>query len=197
MAKPLNLLLGIHHHQPVGNFDKVFAEAFRKCYKPFLDLLEKYPDVKISLHHSGPLLDWALENEPDYLPKLVKLVKKGQIEIMGGGFYEPILPILKTDDAIGQIKMMQDFWKKHADFQPKGMWLAERVWEPSLASLLCDAGMKYTILDDEHFRHAGITDPTLLNYYTTERAGKTVAIFPSDQRLRYMIPFKQDRKSVV
>ncbi|PIU54629.1 MAG: hypothetical protein COS89_09820 [Deltaproteobacteria bacterium CG07_land_8_20_14_0_80_38_7] len=191
MAKPLNLLLGIHHHQPVGNFDKVFAEAFRKCYKPFLDLLEKYPDVKISLHHSGPLLDWALENEPDYLPKLVKLVKKGQIEIMGGGFYEPILPILKTDDAIGQIKMMQDFWKKHADFQPKGMWLAERVWEPSLASLLCDAGMKYTILDDEHFRHAGITDPTLLNYYTTERAGKTVAIFPSDQRLRYMIPFKQ------
>jgi alpha-amylase len=118
------------------------------------------------------------------------MVKRGQIEIMSGGYYEPILPILKPSDAMGQIKMMQEFWKKHAGVTPKGMWLAERVWEPSLAGVLPDAGMQYTILDDEHFRHAGLTEPTLLNYYLTERAGKTLAIFPSDQRLRYMIPFR-------
>jgi len=190
MAEPLYLLLGIHHHQPVGNFDHVFADAFNHCYWPVLNLLDAHPDIKISLHHSGPLLDWALAKEPDYLPTLVRMVKRGQVEIMGGGFYEPILPILKSSDALGQIKMMQEFWKKHAGVTPKGMWLAERVWEPSLAGLLPEAGMQYTILDDEHFRMAGITDPTLLNYYLTERAGKTLAIFPSDQRLRYMIPFK-------
>lgn len=190
MAEPLYLLLGIHHHQPVGNFDHVFADAFKNCYWPILNLLDAHPDIKISLHHSGPLLDWAINKETDYIPTLVRLVKRGQIEIMGGGYYEPILPILKTSDALGQIKMMQEFWKKHAGVTPKGMWLAERVWEPSLAALLSDAGMSYTILDDEHFRHAGLTDPTLLNYYLTERAGKTLAIFPSDQRLRYMIPFK-------
>jgi len=191
MAEPLYLLLGIHHHQPVGNFDHVFAQAFKQCYWPLLTILEKYPDVKISLHHSGPLLDWALEREPNYIPTLVRMVKRGQMEIMGGGYYEPVLPILKSGDAMGQIKMMQEFWQKIAGCTPQGMWLAERVWEPSLASLLPDAGMSYTILDDEHFRHAGITDPTLLNYYLTERAGKILAIFPSDQRLRYMIPFRQ------
>lgn len=190
MAEPLYLLLGIHHHQPVGNFDHVFAGAFKHCYWPFLNLLETHPEIKVSLHHSGPLLDWALKKEPNYIQTLVGMVRRGQIEIMGGGYYEPILPILKPADALGQIKMMQEFWKKHAGVTPKGMWLAERVWEPSLAALLPDAGMSYTILDDEHFRHAGITDPTLLNYYLTERAGKTLAIFPSDQRLRYMIPFK-------
>jgi len=190
MAEPLYLLLGIHHHQPVGNFDHVFSMAFKNCYWPFLRLLEEHPDIKISLHHSGPLIDWASKKEPGYLTTLVNLVKRGQVEIMGGGYYEPILPILKPSDALGQIKMMQEFWLKEAGVTPKGMWLAERVWEPSLAALLTDAGMKYTILDDEHFRHAGITDPTLLNYYLTERAGKTLAIFPSDQRLRYMIPFR-------
>ncbi|MFH1874343.1 MAG: alpha-amylase/4-alpha-glucanotransferase domain-containing protein [Pseudomonadota bacterium] len=190
MSKTVNLLLGIHHHQPVGNFGQVFSEAFQKCYWPFLNILEKYPAIKISLHHSGPLLDWALAHENDYLPTLVRLVTRGQIEIMGGGYYEPILPILKTTDALGQIQMMQKFWQKQAQVTPKGMWLAERVWEPSLASVIYDAGLAYTILDDEHFRHAGLTDPTLLNYYLTERAGKTVAIFPSDQRLRYLIPFK-------
>lgn len=190
MSEPLYLLIGIHNHQPVGNFGHVFEEAFKKCYWPLLNILEQYPDIKISLHHSGPLIDWAKKNDEKYITTLVNLVKRGQVEIMGGGYYEPILPILKPSDALGQIKMMQDFWEKEADFTPKGMWLAERVWEPSLASLLADAKMSYTILDDEHFRHAGITDPTLLNYYTTERAGKTVAIFPSDQRLRYLIPFK-------
>ncbi len=190
MPEPLYLLLGIHHHQPVGNFDHVFAMAFKNCYWPILNLLDGHPDIKISLHHSGPLLDWAVKKEPNYIPTLVRLVKRGQIEIMGGGFYEPILPILKPADALGQIKMMQEFWKSHTGVTPKGMWLAERVWEPSLAGLLPDAGMEYTILDDEHFRHAGLTEPTLLNYYLTERAGKTLAIFPSDQRLRYMIPFK-------
>lgn len=190
MPEPLYLLIGIHNHQPVGNFDHVFEDAFKKCYWPLLNILERYPDIKISLHHSGPLIDWAKKNDPNYITTLVNLVKRGQVEIMGGGYYEPILPILKPKDALGQIKMMQDFWEKEANFIPKGMWLAERVWEPSLASLLSDAGMSYTILDDEHFRHAGMTDPTLLNYYITERAGKTVAIFPSDQRLRYLIPFK-------
>ncbi len=190
MAKKVNLLLGIHHHQPVGNFGHVFNEAFAKCYWPFLNIVEKYPAIKVALHHSGPLLDWALEHEKDYLPTVVRLVKRGQIELMGGGYYEPILPILKKKDALGQIQMMQEFWQKHAQVTPQGMWLAERVWEPSLATTLHDAKMNYTILDDEHFRHAGLTDPTLLNYYLTERAGKTVAIFPSDQRLRYLIPFK-------
>lgn len=196
MSKPLYFLMGIHHHQPVGNFGEVFKMAFEKCYRPVLSTLEKYPFVKISLHHSGPLLDWAEQHEGDYLDRVVKLVKRGQIEILGGGFYEPILPILKPKDALGQIEMMQKFWEKRTGLCPAGMWLAERVWEPSLAALLNDAGIKFTILDDQHFRHAGLTDEILLGYFKTERAGKVVSIFPSDKTLRYIIPFRQPHEVV-
>jgi 4-alpha-glucanotransferase len=191
MGEPLYLLLGIHHHQPVGNFDGVFAEAFAKCYRPLLEALERHPRVRISLHHSGPLLDWAEAREPGYLDRVMALVARGQIEIMGGGYYEPILPIQKPRDALGQIEMMQRFWEARSSTRPAGMWLAERVWEPSIATLMADAGMAYTVLDDQHFRHAGITDETLFDYYRTERAGKAIAIFPTDKTLRYLIPFRE------
>lgn len=191
MAEPIYLLLGIHHHQPVGNFDGVFQRAFESCYRPLVDALERHPNVKISLHHSGPLLDWALEREGDYLGRVAELAKRGQIEILGGGYYEPILPILKPMDALGQIEMMQKFWEWRMVPRPRGMWLAERVWEPSLAALISDAGMEFTILDDQHFRMAGMVDEYLFGFYRTERAGKSVSIFPSDKMLRYMIPFKE------
>lgn len=188
--EPIYLLLGIHHHQPVGNFDAVFKMAFEKCYTPFLDAMEHHPQIKFSLHHSGPLLDWALVHEGNYLDRVAHLACRGQLEILGGGYYEPILPILKPSDALGQIDLMQQFWIKRTGKSPAGMWLAERVWEPSLASLMNDAKMAFTILDDQHFRHAGLTQEMLFGYWCTERAGKTVSIFPSDKTMRYQIPFR-------
>lgn len=186
----INLLLAIHNHQPVGNFGHVFEKAFKQCYWPILNTLAEFPKIKISLHHSGPLLDFAKEHEPNYIPTLVKLIKSGQIEPLGGGYYEPILAIIPPKDASGQLKMMSDFWEATASYKPQGVWMTERIWEPSLTTLLADSGVKYTILDDEHFRAAGIIDDFILNYYLTERHGKTVSIFASDKTLRYQIPFK-------
>jgi predicted glycosyl hydrolase (DUF1957 family) len=36
------------------------------------------------------------------------------------------------------------------------MWLAERVWEPHLAKPIAEAGVEYVILDDNHFKAAGL-----------------------------------------
>ncbi len=186
----IHLLLAIHNHQPVGNFGHVFEKAFKECYWPLLKTIAEFPKVKVSLHHSGPLLDWAREHEPDYLPALTKLIRAGQVEPLGGGYYEPILAVIPPNDAKGQIEMMRDFWKAESGVAPRGIWMTERIWEPSLASLLAENGVEYTILDDEHFRAAGVVDEYILNYYLTERHGKTTAIFASDQKLRYYIPFK-------
>ena len=48
-------LLGVHAHQPVGNLPEVFAEAYRRSYVAFLDVLEEYPRVPFALHYSGVL----------------------------------------------------------------------------------------------------------------------------------------------
>jgi len=102
---PLRLCLVLHNHQPVGNFGGVFEQAYQDSYLPFLDLFESYPaELRISLHTSGPLMEWLDEHHADYVDRLARLVASGRIEIIGGPFYEPILTMIPSRDRIGQIE---------------------------------------------------------------------------------------------
>lgn len=186
-ARPFIFVL--HSHQPVGNFEHVFEDAFKRCYKPVTDVLAQHPGVKAGLHFTGSLLEWIAREHGGYLDELARLVDRGQIEILGGGFYEPILSTLPDSDASGQIEMMALFCQRYFGRRPEGMWLAERVWDPDLPRVLAPCGIKYTLLDDTHFRAAGISDEVLDGHYLTEKAGHSVAIFPIDKGLRYRIPF--------
>ncbi len=191
----VTLLLAIHNHQPDGNFGEVFAQGYDDCYARILGALEEAPHVRCALHHTGPLLEWIERERPDYFGRMRALVARGQVEVLGGGFYEPMLAVLPERDALGQIRMMSDYCAHNFGAAPTGMWLAERVWEPGLPRLLAEGGVRFTLIDDGHFRYAGEGGP-LHGYYATEKAGTAIAIFPIDQRLRYAIPFAEPGKAV-
>jgi alpha-amylase len=188
--KKIRFCFGIHNHQPVGNFGWVIEQAYQQSYFPFLELLEKYPGIRISLHFSGVLFDWVKEHHPEGIGLIKRLVEKGQVELLTGGHFEPILPAIPDRDKIGQIAMQTEFIKSQFGVDPSGMWLAERVWEPNLPKILSQAGVKYTILDDIHFRYSGLADSQLNGYYLTEDEGKSLALFPISKKLRYAIPFE-------
>lgn len=186
------LLLAFHNHQPVGNFRWVFETAFADCYLPFLREIRRHPAVRFAAHYSGPLLEYMRERETEAWDILSELSARGQVELLGGGFYEPILTTIPEADRIGQLRMMSDFLELHFGARPRGIWLTERVWEPSLAGTLARAGIEYTLLDEEHFHYAGIRD--LHAYYLTEDEGLPLKLFPIDKRLRYLIPFQAPEK---
>jgi 4-alpha-glucanotransferase len=117
------------------------------------------------------------------------MVRRGQLEIISGGFYEPILSVIPPQDQQAQIAKLTEKIRELFDYDPVGMWLAERVWEQPLASVLHDAGIKYVLLDDTHFISAGLREEDLNGYYLTEDKGKTLAAFPISKALRYTIPF--------
>ena len=194
--KSINLIFGCHSHQPVGNFSFVFEEAYEKAYLPFIDVLERFPDVKVTLHFTGPLWDWFAAYRPDFIKRLARLVQHGQIEIMGGGYYEPLLCAIPERDAIAQIKRMQQFCLENFGKKPRGMWLTERVWEPHMASILARAGIEYTALDDAHFLCSGLAPKQLFGYYMTDDEGHLLKVFPILEKLRYLIPFHQVCKSI-
>jgi hypothetical protein len=180
----------------VGNFPHVFREAYDKAYLPFLEILEKHPKVPISLHTSGPLWEWIEQEVPDYFDRVKTLVDAGRIEILSGAFYEPILSIIPDEDKLGQLKLMNLMVQQRFAYQAKGMWLAERVWEPHLAKTIAQAGIKYLPLDDYDFMNTGLRETDLLGYYTTEEDGQSVAVFPISQRLRYAIPFEEPEETL-
>ncbi len=186
----ISLSLLIHAHQPFGNFHNVMEEAYANCYLPFVEMLARHPAVRISLHYSGCLLEWMEEHHPDYFGRLEELVERKQVELVGGGFYEPILAVISPEDCQAQLSLMTAFLKERWGVEPAGAWLAERVWEPQIAATLAQAGIQYTLVDDTHFLAAGLEPEQLFGYYVTEELGHTIKIVPGSKRLRYLTPFR-------
>ncbi|MBI1750123.1 MAG: DUF1926 domain-containing protein [Acidobacteria bacterium] len=185
----LHLCFLIHSHQPAGNFEDVLERAYEHSYKPFLELLVRHPAVHMGLHYSGSLLEWIEKAHPEFFELLRSLVQRGQVELIGGGFYEPILISIPLGDRLEQIRRLSDYLEKHFGRRPEGAWLAERVWEPQLPSTLALAGVGYTLVDDVHFLAAGFEPSQIHGYYTAEDLGSAVKLIPGLQKLRYLVPF--------
>ena len=189
--RPLTLVLIVHDHQPVGNFDHVIERAHADAYAPFLAFLERHEGLRIALHTSGPLLEWLEAHDRGYLTRLRRLVEAGRIEPWGGGFYEPILAAIPERDRRGQIERMAAWLARELGRAPRGAWLTERVWEPGLAASLARAGVSCTAADDAHFLAAGLDRDQLWGHFITEDQGERLAILPIHRELRYAVPFRE------
>jgi 4-alpha-glucanotransferase len=194
--KAINLLFAVHNHQPVGNLEEVFSASWEKGYDPFLRMLEKHPGFRVSLHYSGALLEWLEENRPDFAKRLRALADRGQIELLSGGFYEPLLPFIPEKDALGQVRLSNQYLAEKFRVRPRGFWLAERIWSPTLPRVLASTGLKYTVVDDSHFRYAGFSEEDIFGYYVTECEGFPLSLFPINKRLRYAIPFRPPEETL-
>jgi len=189
MPQKFHLALLIHAHQPCGNFEHVLEKAYDTSYLPFIEHLEKHPGVHVGLHYSGPLLTWIEEHRPEYFVRLKSLAQSGQVELVGGGFYEPILVSIPQEDQREQITRLAAYLEEHFGKRPSGAWLAERVWEPQLPTALAAASVAYTLVDDMHFLAAGFEPEELFGPYVAEDRGQTVWLYPGQKKLRYLIPF--------
>ena len=193
----MRLVLGIHNHQPVGNFDHVIAEIYDKSYLPYLEVAERHESYRFCLHVTGPLLEWMQHHRPEYLERVAFLVRAGRVEMLGGGFYEPVLAAIPERDRIGQLRMTADWLETHVGAPSAGVWMAERVWEPHLAGSLSRAGIKFALLDDYHFVQAGVDPETLTRGpLLTDDLGAEVALLPINEHLRYTIPFQDPEETV-
>ncbi len=189
--KELKLAMVFHCFQPVFNFDGEIEEAYTKSYLPFLKVVEKFPAIKATFHYSGNMLEWFQKRHPEYLDLIRKLLDRKQIELMGGGLFEPVMVLIPEIDRKEQLllnsRMIQDMFGA----RPRGAWLAERVWEPEIAETFFKAGIEYTVIDDNHILRAGLSKKDVFSPYRTGGDKNPVTLFPSLRELRYYIPFRK------
>ena len=186
----IHLGLVIHNHQPVGNFPWVFQQVYEESYLLMIEALEQHPTVRLSLHYSGSLLDWFEEAHPEFLERIAVLVRRNQVELVSGGYYEPILSSIPDRDKIAQIRRLTERLSRDFGVNASGMWIAERVWEPDLPRLIREAGIEWTILDDVHFKNVGLEDKDLYGYYATEDQSSILKVYATSKKLRYTIPWR-------
>jgi len=190
--KTIKFIFALHNHQPVGNFDSVFADTYEKAYKPFLELVKSYPGIAVSLHYSGSLLEWLVANRPEFTGTVQALSDRGNVELLSGAYYEPMLTTLPLRDQIGQIKLQNALLRNEFGYTPSGMWLPERVWTSAMPFTIHECKLKYTVIDEHR-----ITDhPPLKGYYNSEYEGRTAGIFSVSETLRKMIPAASPEKVI-
>jgi 4-alpha-glucanotransferase len=152
--------------------------------------------VRLGLHYSGCLLEWIEAHHPEYIEKLRQLVARKQVEMVGGGYYEPILVAIPAADQTEQLRRLNDYLAGRFDQAPTGAWLTERVWEPQLPSVLASAGLQYTLVDDVHFQAAGFELDQLHGVFVAEDGGYPVRVLPSLKALRYFLPFRDPEETI-
>ena len=157
MSAPIRLLLGFHAHQPVGNFAHVIDNAVQRCYRPFLQILERHPRVRFSLHVSGWLLEQLERTHPDDIARIIGMAERGQVEMIGGGDTEPVLAAIPDRDRRDQLRAMSSRLATLFGQPPRGAWLTERVWESTIVPALHDCGLRFVAVDDYHFLSVGGT----------------------------------------
>ena len=188
--------MAFHVFQPVFNLEGEIEKAFSLAYEPFLEVLERFPGVKATFHFSGNMLEWFEKNKPGYIRMARNMSERGQIEIMGGGFFEPIMPHIPRQDAAEQIKMMSMTVERIFGKKPVGAWTTERVWHRTLADLYSDEGMKYTILDDHHLLSSFVGDIGRYSPCVTYGDTGSVVVLPASTKLRYLMPFGPVSKTI-
>ncbi len=192
----MKFALCLHAHQPPGNFDSVFRECFDQGYGPFLDLLEQHPGIRVSLHISGPLLEWIEQHEPGYLEQLRALVQQERVEPVTAGLYEPVLSLWPSRDRVGQVRAHRAELRRLLGRDASVGWLTERVWEQALTADLVDAGIEIAPLDDQHFFGAGIAPDAVTRPYETEYHGRRLLLAPAPGDIRHAIPWWSVRRAL-
>jgi alpha-amylase len=190
VTAPIRFIFGLHLHQPVGNFDHVFAEHFERVYRPLLERLAERHFFPAVFHLSGPLLEWLERHESAYLDSLGALAADGRVELLAAGWHEPVLAALLRRDRIEQVQWMRERLRARFGVDARGLWLTERVWSPELPADLAAAGIESALVDDRHFLVAGFQRHELHAPFITESDDARLALFPIDERLRYLIPFR-------
>jgi len=181
--KKLSLILGSHAHVPSGSDEGEFERVYEKKIRPFVSNLYRYSNIQAVLHYSGVLLYWVERTHQEFFMLIEDMVTRKQIEILSGGFYEPMFPLIPPQDRIGQIELLTTYLRKHFGKRPLGCWIPAMAWEQHLASSLCACDMNYTFLSQNQFVQAGLSGADLFSPCISEDQGKLIVIFPVSMSL--------------
>ena len=126
----------------------VLEKEYQNIYKPVAKFLYSHPAFCLSFSFNGPQFEFYRRKHPEFIEILQMLIGRKQIEILGGGFYDPVFPLLFPRDRTGQIELLSSSIREAVGKRPRGLSMCASIWESSLLSCFSTCGMEFVMLDE-------------------------------------------------
>ncbi len=153
---------------------EVLEKSFQTVYKPVLKYLYSHPSFPMSFAFSGPQIQFFKKRKNELITILRELTDRKQVEILGGGYNDPLLPLLNSADRNGQIDLLTSEIRATLGKRPRGMTLFQDCWDSSLVNNIHTCGIEYVILNSSIIPES---KRTFLPIFMSD-LGKNVDIFP-------------------
>ena len=110
-------------------------------------ILFAMPELKFSFYFTGPQIEFFKKKNPEFLDLLKNLIARKQVEMIGGGYYNPIFPLIFPVDRAAQIEKLTLAHRQNFGKRPRGAALFCDSWDPPLLTTLDAASLEYVLLD--------------------------------------------------
>ena len=152
----------------------VLDKNYSAVYKPIVKFLYTHPDFHFTFSISGKQIQFFKRRRNELIAILKELIQRKQIEILGGGYNDPILPLLSPVDRNGQIDFLSTEIRQTMGKRPRGISLFDDCWDSSLVNSLQTCGIEYIILESSIIpENKRKFLPLIMN-----DLGKSIEIFP-------------------
>ena len=126
--------------------DEVLRKVIKKCYIPannlIKELIEKYPEFKVSYSLSGVLLEQLENSVPEVIESFKDLVKTGSVELLDETHYHSLAFLYSKREFKEQIIMHRKKMRELFNYTPKVFRNTELVYNNELAEFIAKLGYK-------------------------------------------------------
>ncbi len=126
-----------------------------RSYAPALQTLLEHPGLKAALEFSGFTLEWLAENAPHVIEQVRTLVRRGDAELIGSTYANPILPLIPPADGSRQILRFLEIYERlfgDLKHRPRGFYTQEYAMDASVAELISSHGYEWAIVSSGQYK---------------------------------------------
>lgn len=136
--------------------------SYQGIFKPFLTFLYANENIRVFLSINGIQLTFLCEKHGEAIELIRAIMARGQLELSGGGYFNPIFPLLFPVDRTGQIEKMNTILRSSLGKRPSGITMFKSIWDSSLVTAFHSCGFEYAILDSTLYSQSKITGEPLI-----------------------------------
>ncbi|MCQ2103977.1 MAG: DUF1926 domain-containing protein [Fibrobacter sp.] len=135
--------------------------------------------LRFSIFMDGPTLEAASRvARPLMFGRFRKAIEDGSLEFLGGGFYDPMLPLFPTELQSMQLQKQGALLWKHFSIEPAGYFNSSLVWEMEMTELLEKHRFEYALVQESALQDALGRNTPVSGWYSVEDKGSFLRIVP-------------------